>query len=118
MIICVFRALNNQNYGPKTSLCTKIQKLQKKHESPHRQLARPAITRCENMIASYSNPRKTREVLYFALNKNLMRFGFGVFVGCRQDWGMFYYFLVSLLRCHRPDNEPKLWFKLWLDSRL
>jgi len=31
-----------------------------------------AITRRENMIESYSNPRKTREVLYFALKTKFL----------------------------------------------
>jgi len=26
--------------------------------------------------------------------------------------------LVVLIRRHHPDNEPKLWLKIWLYSRL
>jgi len=58
----------------------------------HWRLAQSAIICRENILASYSNPRKTREALQFALKKKLLRFGFGVFGGCRQGWGMFYYF--------------------------
>jgi len=41
----------------------------------HWRLARSAITRRENMLANYSNPRKTREVLQFALKKNFWDLG-------------------------------------------
>ena len=56
------------------------------------------------MIASYSNPRKTREVLWFALKKKLLRFGFGVFGRyCQKEsrfrffWLFFYYIITRIM---------------------
>jgi len=69
------------------------------------------------MIASYSNPRKTREVFWFALKEKLLRFGFGVFGACRQKKGKLCLFL-DVFMTSSPPNEPKWWLKLWLHSRL
>ena len=44
--------------------------------------------------------------------KKLLRFGFGVFGGCRQKEGRSCIFLVILLWRHHPDNEPKWWLKI------
>jgi len=46
-----------------------IQKIAGRAWVPHWQLAWIVITRRENAIESYSNPRKTREELKFSLEK-------------------------------------------------
>jgi len=69
------------------------------------------------MIESYSNPRKTREVFQFALQKIFWDLGLGFSVDVvRMREGLS--FLGILLWRHRPDNGPKLWLKLWLYCRL
>jgi len=43
-------------------------------------------------------PSKDSWILVVCTGKNkLLRFEFGVFGGCSQDWGMFHYFLVFVL---------------------
>ena len=84
----------------------------------HWRLAQSAITCRENIIASYSNPRKTREALQFALKKKTLEIWVWGFRWMSSGLGHVLLFLVIILWRHHPDNEPKLWLKVWLYSRL
>jgi len=68
----------------------------------------PAIPRQKIMLESYSNPLKTHETLYFGMKKQLLRFGFGIFGGYRQGWGMFCPFFGFTFMTSSPKNEPIL----------
>jgi len=59
---------------------TKIEKFHKRYNLPFQATLWPAITRQALELESYSNPVKTLEDLYLKMKKNILRFGFGVFV--------------------------------------
>jgi len=56
-----------------------------------------ATTRRWNMLASYSKPRKTHEVLWFELKKKRLGYEFGVFDGCCWKKGKFCFFNCSFM---------------------
>jgi len=55
-------------------------------------------------------PSKDSWSLVVCTVKKSLKFGF--FGGCRQKEGRFCFFFILLWR-HHPNNEPKLWLKVW-----
>ena len=76
------------------------------------------ITRRYNMIASWFEPSKHLWSLVVCTEKKTFEISVWGFRWVSLDWGNVLRFLVILLWLHRPDNEPKLWLKLWLYSGL
>ena len=124
MIIRVYRAIDWSSYISRTRIMAQKPHSPPKSENCRKSMSLPlaACADCDNSPREYDKepfePSKDSWSLVVYTEKKLLRFGFGVFGGCRQREGRFCFSLVFLLWRHLTDNEPKLWLKLWLDSRL
>ena len=88
----------------KNSILNQNQKIAEKAWVSYWRRARIVITRRKNMIESYSNPR---EVLWFALKKKLMRFGFGFSVGVvrvREGFALFWLLFHDVITLTMSQN--------------
>ena len=84
----LFYHVYNQGDSLKTPLCTKIQKLQKKDESP---------TGGDAYATDLCKPSKDSWSIVACTEKNVLRFGFEFFGGCREDMGIFCFFYYDFI---------------------
>jgi len=107
--ICVFRALDwlssisGSRIMAQKPCFWQIEKFHKRYNLPFQAKFWPAITWQQIELESYSNPMKTHEDLYLKMNKKILRFGLGIFLWWRHEWGMIHLYYCDVIA--NPMNQ-------------
>jgi len=90
-------------------------KIFKKGDISHSCQLWPLVVGSQIELENYSNPLKTREVLYIRLKKNKLMHFFGLFGPWPHDWRRFCEYSYDVIR---GSNGRILWLKVLLDPGL